>query len=291
MRTSVLLSIFIFASLFISTCFGHALLIKPTPFNIQASKAQPCGGGVRQQNPQAVLCSGQKNTITWQVQVEDGVGEVSANLNTNGDINSFPTKLTVAGGVPDKRGYFNLTVDIPAGTTCNNERCVMQVSAAGWYSCSTIDIKTECAVQPNNLVPTEIAFNSEVEFCSKFVNKVVLIPTGQTPKDIDQGVNKTFHANMANEKVIGNPSYMCSQLYSDIICAASFPLAPGSDGNSTYPVTQDQCERFTTTCDVQPEHRVLYDCSTYPQDNSSSSLVPSLFIALLIAAISSFLFF
>eukprot|EP01132_Coremiostelium_polycephalum_P007868 gene7868-9685_t len=290
MRKTVLLSLFIFASLFISTCFGHAALVKPTPYNLQPSTAKPCGGGTPQTNPQAVLCSGQKNAIVWRVSAGDGAGPVTASLNTNGEITEFPVSLTVSGTVPDKVATFDLQIDIPSGTTCNNGRCVLQVQAAGWYSCSTIDIKTDCTEQPKNLVPTEININSNVDFCTKFVNRVVLIPTGQTPEEIDKAANKTFYANLGNEKVFGNGnSYMCKQQYADIICAASFPLAPGSDGNSTYPITQGQCERFAQTCDLKPEHQTLYDCSTYPQDNSSSSLLPSIFIAFLLA-ISSLLF-
>ncbi|KAF2077992.1 hypothetical protein CYY_000716 [Polysphondylium violaceum] len=285
MKSFVLLSLMIICSIFTAT-HGHAVLRTPQPWNTQASKANPCGGGNPNTTPRISYCPGTKATVVWEVQVGDGTGPVTFKLSTTHDVTKFDTALTSTGATPNAVGTYSFQVDIP-NTSCQDGLCYIQAySDSNWFSCASINITPDCKATELALVPIEI---EDLPYCNMVNKRTVLLPPGITNKDQfvarDATALSTFKQYMNNSAVIGTPSATCGNLLTEFICDQSFPLAPGSDGAQVTQVCAETCTEFKEVCQVV-SHDALYPCANYPKCSDAFKQLPSLFILFFIVIVS-----
>jgi hypothetical protein len=267
----------------------HARLNYPAPWNSQASKASPCGGGSAPQTPVATWKANQRVYFTWTVIAGDGTGAVTVRIDPAGG-QSFSITPTVDGLVPNAVRTFNMSFVVP---NINCTRCTIQAfSTTNWFSCSTVTIENNPPPAPAPVSDTCVTPTS-LSFCSNVVGKKVLLPSGV--KDIqthDNSTRASFEANLANPLVFKTPNNTgCRDAYKKLICGLSYQdcdrkLKPGCN---------QACVATMSLCGLDESHFSLYNCTAITntvEDMSgmcNSATKVSWTIALLFVVLATFI--
>jgi len=300
MNTKILLALIAITA----SVSGHAVLKDPSPWNTQPSTTKSCGIAANA-NPTAVAAAtwevGSQVNVLWQLIAGDGAGEVNILIDTTGSTAPDPTQDTTisvasfASSSNDLRVY-NQPITVPKVANCTGPSglCTLQVHSPNWWSCAYINI-TDCPGCPIPPPPPPkcTPLGTQLNFCTQKKGQSALLPVGKNPVSLDAQTQSTFLAYVNNPNVFGNNNTQCKQAFSNFLCDVNFPkCGTGVNGHAiTGQPCHASCQSTMATCNLQPAHAALYDCSdavAYPlcQDESAASSVVVGLVAVVFAFVA-----
>jgi len=200
----------------------HARLSNLADWNPNFSKTSPCGGGAQPTKKAGTLVIGNTVVFTWQIIASDGVGTVTAAIDTTGGT-TFNTPLALTGTQPTAIGTYTFSATVPSLTctgasTDGSKLCTIQLqSSSGWFSCTSLEIVATGSQVVT--IPQKCVYPSSLTFCSMVNGQNVNIPDlGQDLASYDQTVQNTFYNTLYNPLVFQTPNISsCGSYYKKII--------------------------------------------------------------------------
>jgi len=265
---------------------AHAVLVYPTPFNINPTTAAPCGVSAvtdtMKSTAQATWKAGETVTLQWHLVAGDGGGNLNAVFDPLGGTD-FTSKTAVpAWTTPFPTSgsgvFYNRTFIVPADLDCSQsptKLCTMRVyTTSNWNSCTMVKIcsTTDNCVPPQAPPKTCTAVTKPLTFCPNITG--ASLASGFAPSDIDSELAATFTANLAKPTVFATPNNAdCQTLYKNFLCASDLPPCnpQTSVADSNGVACKSQCQKAMKACGLTSEHANLYDCNSLPNCNGAAS--------------------
>jgi len=264
---------------FLLSVWGHAVLKTPSAWNLNPSKASPCGGGPQPTDTTTTWNVGTNVSIIWQVVAGDGVGTVTLIIDPSGGTN-YQAASGIVLGNPQAVGVFPFSFIVPSVTcTGTGNLCTVQVaSSSAWFSCTTVRIEA-AGIPPPPPPPVICQVATGLQFCTMINAHNISLQPGTNAISLDTALSTTYTSTLFNPNVFSTPNTTsCQTSYKNYLCHSQFPYC----GQTT--ACQPSCYDAIGNCGITTSHRGLYNCAQGPisctDPNSSSTIILSMVVIL-----------
>lgn len=302
-----MMRVLLLISALVACALGHGVMTIPNPLNPNPTTSQPCGVAALPTSPKpsATWPIGQTVTVGWHLIATDGGTSVSGVFDPTGTevFTASNTNLVTGftGLATPALGYFNQTFTVP-NVDCSGAPggvCLFRMASnTNWNSCTYVNV-TNCNDCPPPPPPSPVCTpaNGNMGFCFDTTPtsqiQVYILP-GQSPTQIIADIQQVYYANLNNTNVFENGNdTACHDAYRKFLCALDLPPCPGSGStNAVGGACKTMCQNALDACVINPKHDALYDCTSLPDCQTTTSSAPALVAsgAVVASAVAAMLF-